>query len=137
MPDQERGCLSAAVTMWGQGVSIWDAITSHLPMGEGRAMVIFPEQILGMVIGQVRVSTIPTTVIVPDRACLTMVIVPDKPLHSGHSRDKILHSGHSRDKILHSGLSRDRAIPKDLSRDQLPDRDVEFSAINHTLFLDS
>ena len=117
MPDQERGCLSAAVTMWGQGVSIWDAITSHLLMGEGRAMVIFPEQILGMVIGRVRVSTIPTTVIVQDRACPTMAIVPDKPLHSGHSRG--------------------RAIPKDLSRDLLPDRDVEFSAINHTLFLDS
>ena len=127
MPDQERGCLSAAVTMWGQGVSIWDAITSHLPMGEGRAMVIFLEQILGMVIGQVRVSTIPTTVIAQDRACPTMAIVPDKPLHSGHSRGKILHSGHSRG----------RAIPKDLSKDLLPDRDVEFSAINHTLFLDS
>ena len=126
MPDQEHGCLSAAVTMWGQGVSIWDAITSHLQMGEGQAMVIFLEQILEMVIGQVRVSTIPTTDIVQDRACPTMAIVQDKPLHSGHSRDKI-----------HSGHSRGWAIPKDLSRDQLPDRDVGFSAINHTLFLDS
>lgn len=116
--------------MWEQEVSTWGAIISLLPMVEGQATDMFLEQIHEMVIGQVKATTIPTTVIIPDRATPipTIGIVRDKAI-------PIPTMVIVRVKVLHSGHNRDRAILKDLSRGQLPDRDVESSAINHSLFV--